>query len=339
MGWGQNTPTLVCTSAQDKSNIKVRSLATAGMGILLVFCLPGQISKASYTSETTVAMADVLPAAPAVNVNPIQTVRDYTPSDGAIATKRLIPNKPIAEKSPPLVQLASLNVDLPRLEKPKDFLPPQSIRPMPQNPVYVRPEKPRPKLEKKLFGTVELRFDDERKIKAWSSVYYKFLGDTQTLKTCLNNRSACSDPALAEWASKLQSLRNLSTYDKISAVNSMANSYTYYDDRRNYGMSDYWAGPREFLTRGGDCEDYALLKFASLLALGVDEQDMRLVVGRLVDGTPHAFLATNIGQQEFILDNRQSQVYLTQNRKDYIPKYSMNLSYRWSHVVPGGTNI
>jgi len=118
----------------------------------------------------------------------------------------------------------------------------------------------------------------------------------------------------------------------------LVNRRIYADDRRNYGRSDYWASPREFLAKGGDCEDYAILKFASLLILGVNDQDMRLVVGRLSDGTPHAFLATNVGSQEYILDNRQSQIYLTGNRKDYVPKYSMNLSYRWSHVMPGHTN-
>jgi len=207
---------------------------------------------------------------------------------------------------------------------------------LPVTPSVVPPvKKTSPKLERKLFGSVELKFDDERKIRAWSSVYERFLGDVGGLKSCMN--TTCADPLLGQWASELRPLQNLSKYQKISAVNNLVNRKMYADDRRNYGRSDYWASPREFLAKGGDCEDYAILKFASLLALGVNDKDMRLVVGRLSDGTPHAFLATHVGNQEYILDNRQSQIYLTENRKDYVPKYSMNLSYRWSHVMPGRT--
>jgi hypothetical protein len=129
-----------------------------------------------------------------------------------------------------------------------------------------------------------------------------------------------------DWAGELRQLRGLSDYQKIEAINNLVNRRTYAEDQRNYGTSDYWASPREFLTRSGDCEDFALLKYASLMAIGMEDQDLRLVVGRLSDGRPHAFLAAKVGQQEFILDNRQDDVYLTADRKDYVPKYSMNLS-------------
>jgi len=326
MGWGQNTPTQVCDSTQDGKRILTRLLSASGLGILMVFCLPSAISKASYTSERPTVIADVLPAAASPNLlTKLAGGNVYEEPQTPIEAQGFKAEPTRNDKEP--VQLASLDVDIPQIAKPNDFLPKTSIAP-PTNQVI------RPRLEKKLFGTVELRFDDERKIKAWSSVYYKFEADTRTIKSCLNAQENCADPVFTEWAHKLKPLQNLSTFQKITAVNAIANQYPYSDDRRNYGKSDYWAGPREFLTRGGDCEDYALLKFASLIALGVDEDDMRLVVGRLSDGTPHAFLAANVDQREYILDNRQSSIYLTSNRRDYIPKYSMNLTHRWSHVVP-----
>jgi len=61
---------------------------------------------------------------------------------------------------------------------------------------------------------------------------------------------------------------------------------------------------------------------------------MRVVVGKLRTGQPHAFLAINQGSHEVVLDNRTNTVSDATHRNDYIPKYSMNLSARWSHVVP-----
>lgn len=45
-------------------------------------------------------------------------------------------------------------------------------------------------------------------------------------------------------------------------------------DIDNWEAIDYWAAPVETLTRGaGDCEDYALLKYFSLLIAGVDQSN------------------------------------------------------------------
>ena len=340
MVWGVKTPVNAHVSTCRQSNSKVRGLTTAGLGILFVFCAPGQITKASYSSSIKVVESlkheDVLPAAASITIEPLELVGGFEKTP-IISTKNQRPQKlviPIKRpsKPPKPVQLASLDLDIPKINAPKDFVP----RAMPVVPPVQRRTR---KLEKKLFGSVELRFEDERKIKAWSSVYEKFNADVRILKTCLNSQSACMDPTLANWAEELRPLRNLTKFQKMTAVNTMVNRRRYAEDRRNYGRSDYWASPSEFLRQGGDCEDYAILKFASLMALGVQDQDMRLVVGRLANGTPHAFLATDISGQEYILDNRQTQVYLTVNRKDYVPKYSMNLSYRWSHVMPRATTI
>ena len=193
------------------------------------------------------------------------------------------------------------------------------------------------KLEKNLFGSVELKFEDERRIKAWSRVYDKFVRDTEELRLCINSSATCTDPALAAWARDLRELKRLPRTEKITAINTMVNRRSYASDIRTYGTNDYWASPREFLSRSGDCEDYAILKFASLMALGFRNSDLRIVVGTLPTGQPHAFLAVKSGGVELVLDNRKNYVYRSEYRSDYIPKYSMNLANRWSHIIPKTT--
>ena len=339
MVWGLKTSVNTDVSAYMHDKVKARVLVTAALGFLFVFCAPGQISKAKYTSAMKVVEHDVLPVVSignahfaSLNISPdIRPAVLVEKSEMKPTGSQIVSVKTVQRNQKP-VQLASLDLNIPEINKPRVFVPNIHVSPSKIPPVL----RTTPKLKKKLFGSVELKFDDERKIKAWSSVYERFLRDVDGIKLCL--RAGCTDPLLSNWANELRSLQNLSKFQKIAAVNTLVNQRRYADDRRNYGRSDYWASPREFLSRGGDCEDYAILKFASLLALGVNDQDMRLVVGRLSNGRPHAFLATNVGSQEYILDNRQSQVYLTTNRTDYVPKYSMNLSYRWSHIIPGATN-
>jgi predicted transglutaminase-like cysteine proteinase len=42
-------------------------------------------------------------------------------------------------------------------------------------------------------------------------------------------------------------------------------------------QEDYWSTPREFLISGrGDCEDYAIIKYFTLIKLGFDERKLFL---------------------------------------------------------------
>jgi predicted transglutaminase-like cysteine proteinase len=334
MGWVDKTPVTVEFSICEKKNKAVSFLSATAIGLALVFCLPGQVETNYYANSTPDLTPEEIPSAAPVlrGMQEVEFVQDLTPSK-TVEIEPLLPNISVQKPTAP-VQFASLDLKLPEIQKPKIYSPPKSSVSIPELQTTSRTYGVKPRLEKKLFGSVELRFEDERRIRAWSGVYYKFTSEVETLKSCVSAPQSCSDPVLSAWAGELRQLKGMTNFDKIAAVNSLVNKRTYADDRRVYGRSDYWASPREFLTRAGDCEDFAILKFASLIALGMDDDNLRLVVGRLSDGTPHAFLAAKLGQNEFILDNRQTEVYLTTDRSDYVPKYSMNLSYRWSHVMP-----
>ena len=101
-------------------------------------------------------------------------------------------------------------------------------------------------------------------------------------------------------------------------------------DLSQYGVTDYWASPFESLTRGaGDCEDYAIAKYAILRAAGIEEQDLRLVIVRdLRVRQDHAVLAVWIQGRWRVLDSRRFLMLDDTQLPDYEPLF----------VLADGTN-
>jgi predicted transglutaminase-like cysteine proteinase len=61
--------------------------------------------------------------------------------------------------------------------------------------------------------------------------------------------------------------------------------------------------------RKGDCDEYALTKRASLIALGKSPMDMNLSAGRLKSGEKHIVLEIHFPGVVYVLDNLTDDVY------------------------------
>ena len=77
-------------------------------------------------------------------------------------------------------------------------------------------------------------------------------------------------------------------------------------DEAQWGVSDHWSDPFETLTSNrGDCEDYAIVKYAALLQAGVPKSDVKIVVLKnLFPIEHHAVAAARVDGEWLILDNR-----------------------------------
>jgi predicted transglutaminase-like cysteine proteinase len=77
-------------------------------------------------------------------------------------------------------------------------------------------------------------------------------------------------------------------------------------DERQWGVADHWSDPFEtLLSSRGDCEDYAILKYAALLQAGIPRDDVKIVILRnLFPNENHAAVAARVDGQWLILDNR-----------------------------------
>lgn len=150
---------------------------------------------------------------------------------------------------------------------------------------------------------------------------------------CAGDRAGCSVAGLGELVAQLDGMRSLARPAQVAAVNHLANARPYRSDQQAYGRNDHWAGPLEFLERSGDCEDYALLKYAALAWLGVPDRDLRVVLVRaLPGGTAHAVLAVESAGGRLILDDAVPEVRSEAGIHHYRPVAAFNRQGRWGYL-------
>lgn len=120
----------------------------------------------------------------------------------------------------------------------------------------------------------------------------------------------------------------------LQAVNRWVNtSIAHAEDRDLWARPDYWASASETLAANrGDCEDFAILKYQMLLALGVAREDMYLTLARdLARNADHAVLIVRMDGQFYMLDNATSAVLPADMSYDYRPTLSFNSESAWLH--------
>lgn len=140
---------------------------------------------------------------------------------------------------------------------------------------------------------------------------------------------------LQNWFAFLASLKGKPRAQQLDAVNRYANEKSYIIDMDNYGKEDYWAVAKEFLYDGGDCEDFALIKFFSLRWLGYGPDDLRLLIVQDTNlRIQHAVLVVFEKGQVLVLDNQSQQVLPQEQILHYVPLYSVNEKQWWLHVPP-----
>lgn len=126
---------------------------------------------------------------------------------------------------------------------------------------------------------------------------------------------------------------------RLKAVNTFFNRHVLYrDDQETWGQVDYWSSPLELLSKGqGDCEDFAIAKYFSLIASGVSGGKMRLVYVRAQIGVAvqaHMVLAyyPTPNAEPLILDNLISDIRPASRRPDLVPVFSFSAEGLWQGV-------
>ena len=71
--------------------------------------------------------------------------------------------------------------------------------------------------------------------------------------------------------------------ENLEKVNRFFNMFHFIDDIKLWGVNNYWATPVEFIgVNGGDCEDYSIAKYFTLLELGVADEKMRITMVKAI---------------------------------------------------------
>jgi predicted transglutaminase-like cysteine proteinase len=152
----------------------------------------------------------------------------------------------------------------------------------------------------------------------------------------LGPRAMAAVPALQ---SLLQSIAALDDDARLDAVNQFFNRrIVFRDDMAVWGQPDYWASPLELLDKGeGDCEDYAIAKYFSLVAAGLPVQKLRLVYVRAqIGGQAQAHMVLAYYREPMaeplILDNLIASMRPASRRPDLTPVFSFNSEGLWQGV-------
>jgi len=182
-----------------------------------------------------------------------------------------------------------------------------------------------------LFGYQEIQKKNLKMFPQWLSVLERHILNLKESGSCQSTRfNHCH---LKQWQAFLKSIKSLPVRQQIKQVNKYANEKKYTLDIENYGVVDYWATPKEFLSNNGDCEDYAIIKMLSMKWLGYDTQRMRVVVVQDTNlRIPHAVMAIENNNDIFILDNQIEEVLSHAAIFHYVPVYSVNENSWWMHV-------
>jgi len=143
-----------------------------------------------------------------------------------------------------------------------------------------------------------------------------------------------------EWNATIESMKSMPEAQKLKTANNFFNRrIRWVQDPEAWGQKDYWATPLETMGNGkGDCEDFAIAKYAMLLLAGVDVDRLRITYVKAQMGGPNskihaahmvlAYYPTPSAVPE-ILDNLITDIYPATKRTDLTPVYGFNSKGLW----------
>ncbi len=154
--------------------------------------------------------------------------------------------------------------------------------------------------------------------------------------------------AFQSWEKLLGDGKSLQTAEKLKRVNEFFNRRTRFtDDLQTWGNSDYWATPMETLGKGaGDCEDFTIAKYFTLLNLGIPNEKLRLIyVKARLGGSDskltqaHMVLAyyPDADSEPLVLDNLITDIRPASRRPDLTPVFSFNNKEIWQGASGNAT--
>ena len=142
-----------------------------------------------------------------------------------------------------------------------------------------------------------------------------------------------AETSFAEWRKLLAATQQVAADAAVGRINDFFNRrIRYQDDHQVWGEEDYWATPMETLGRGaGDCEDFAIAKYYSLVLSGVPIDKLRLVYVKATlpgqgGAVAHMVLAYYPlpDADPLILDNLNPSILPARSRPDLVPVFTFN---------------
>lgn len=144
---------------------------------------------------------------------------------------------------------------------------------------------------------------------------------------------AAAAKRLAAWRKLLLDRRPRKVSELLQEVNNFFNKLYYVSDSQLNQRADVWMTPYELLADGGgDCEDFAIAKYFTLVMMGVPESRLRITyVSIPTRNIAHMVLTyyPTPSSEPYILDNMTNRILPASKRTDLVPVYSFNRGKSW----------
>lgn len=176
------------------------------------------------------------------------------------------------------------------------------------------------------FGLALFRAPEGTLWRKWRPILAAMNDESEEIARCNTDLSECS-AHVARFARLARSVGVKQGLDRIREANQAVNGMVrYVSDYAQWGVADKWSAPLDtFAGARGDCEDYAIAKYALLRAAGTDAADLKIVLVR--DRTvreDHAVLAVRHDGTWLILDNRHNRLVADGESTDLSPLFALN---------------
>lgn len=158
----------------------------------------------------------------------------------------------------------------------------------------------------------------------WLSVQRRLDDEMVQIALCDGDREGCVSPAALKLLAIVDTAKARDGRARLGEVNRAINlAVKATGDLAQYGQVDVWSSPLATLTRGaGDCEDYAIAKFAALRLAGVSPDDIRIVIMHdTIHGEDHAVAAARLDGRWLTLDNRRMAMVEDSDVRNYRPTF------------------
>ncbi|WP_262048970.1 transglutaminase-like cysteine peptidase [Bradyrhizobium sp. Bra78] len=176
------------------------------------------------------------------------------------------------------------------------------------------------------FGLFTFRAPDSEVWRKWRAVEGEIAREQAVLERCRSEAASCP-PNAAQFLRLVGAVKAKSGRARLEEANLGVNTaIRYVSDLAQYRELDRWSSPlASFATGKGDCEDYAIAKYAALREAGFPDADMRLLLVR--DRTvrqDHAVLAARLDGRWLILDNRWAGLREDNGELNFAPLFAIN---------------
>lgn len=140
------------------------------------------------------------------------------------------------------------------------------------------------------------------------------------LKKISDDSGKIAKNRIIDYTKSINSFKKFPKQKQLVRVNYYLNQLPHLSDKINNNKSDHWGTPKEFLTCGyGDCEDYAIIKYFTLLKLGFEKDKLFITTAfEQYTGQYHMVLSyfAEKNKSPLVLDNLSFKVLGLQTRND-----------------------